>query len=819
MADDAPIRATGPEASTRAIRRGSLTGGTLQLAAQALAEVSPTAGTVQDVLEGHVLGHYAEGLRQYLAIRLGDVDAARGLFARLRDEVARLGVGELAAPPGLRARVYRLARELVLARDEGKAGEVGDSSEAPPGAPPPPGSGTLPWFRPRSSRARLPQIEMLRARASEDRELLELRHARGLEVPEVAYVVGRPEAEVADRLAAAEAEAKVALARGGSVDLPATALHAFSLERDPSIQAERESDVEPLVLPGVVIDGRYELEKHVGSGGFADVYRARDIAVPGHVVALKLLKRKAADDAARDHALRELRLIAAVFHPSIVQFKDHGWYEDRFWFVMPWYDGESLETRIEREPLDRAEARRVFEPLARALATMHASGIRHQDVKPDNIFLANLKGFGAEVRGKRGQGKRVLPVLIDLGVAATDAELVLAGTPTYFAPEVAAQFAYREGEPFPEYPIGPAADVFALALSLRNALDPLTQPDVIGGNVDAFIRERAQATPEPPTTKELRYLRGHFQRWLALDPAKRPTADELADELAVLTLPEERRERRLRVLRVFGPIVLALLTVFGVVAWELSQRAKVQAEKAERLELERARATAERDEAEAQAEELAAAVSEARRDIESASLSRAELEQRLVAAEAQARVSENALARARRQLSEAEKASEVLRTSLGETQAAQRRAEAQREEQRALVATRERELSDARTARAALEGSLGAAERARDDARAALAGVEQRVQAAERARDEARAALTTIDQRVQAAERARDQASQEAQRLERDLASARTRITELERQLAAASRPAAMVVAPPATEEPPATEPDRAPTVMVRRTR
>src|SRR5690606_2592604 len=99
------------------------------------------------------------------------------------------------------------------------------------------------------------------------------------------------------------------------------------------------------------------------------------------------------------------------FHPSIVQFKDHGWHESRLWFVMPWYEGESLQARIDRQPLSRTEARQIFEPLARALAAMHASGLRHQDVKPENIFLANIKRHGEGVSD-------ILPVLLDLGVAA-----------------------------------------------------------------------------------------------------------------------------------------------------------------------------------------------------------------------------------------------------------------------------------------------------------------------------------------------------------------------------------------------------------------
>jgi len=790
------------------------------------AKVSATAGTMQDPFEAQTLAPIAEGLRQYLAIRLASAEAGSAAFARLRDRLASHGSAALAEPPGTKARAYRLAREL----------STPESSAS---------KHTLPWHR--QSTPPDP-IAVLRARGDADRELLELRHARGLTPSEIAFVVELPEADVASRLAAAEEELRVALKRSASSGVPATSDAGSAAANDaPSTKLTRDAElpelvfeafslaptadpsdpsVEPRVPTGIVLDGRYELEKHVGSGGFADVYRARDVAVPGHVVALKLLKRKAANAEARDHALRELRLIAAVFHPSIVQFKDHGWYEDRFWFVMPWYEGESLETRIEREPLTRAQARKIFEPLARALATMHASGIRHQDVKPDNIFLAKIQGFGVQLED------RVLPVLLDLGVAATDAELVLAGTPTYFAPEVAAQFAYREGDAFPEYPIGPGADVFALALALRNALEPSTQPMVREDDVESFIRTRAKEVPSPPSDPSLRYLKSHFARWLALDPSKRPTADELADELAVLTLPEERRERRLRVLRVFGPIVLSLIVVFGVIAYQLAQRAAVQAEKAERLEEQRAAEQAGRLEAEQTAEALSDAVEAARADIQNAQLSREELERRLVDAQARLQVLQNTVARTRRQLQEAEKARDALQTSLTSTENARRRLATQVDELTATLATRERELDEARRARTAAETRANAAEaRANEnEARASAAetrasSAEARATTAERERDAARVRVDQATAAERAAQTARDEAqaaartaTQELARVERELATARRRIEELERQLA--SRPTEPTTPPrivvPGAETPTTPTPIPGPSVMTR---
>jgi len=768
------------ELATRAAKRtpgaSQRTADTMLVAAAA--KVSGTAGTVLDVLEKHALGHYAEGLQQYLAIRHGDVESARATFEKLRHAASAIGGAALAEPPGARARLYRLARELS---------EHGEGKPATPAK-----SGTLPWYRPRTT----PEATVVRLRDGVgDRELLELRYARELSLPEIAFVLGEDRAALTTRL-----EAAVEKARGlaGDADLPTALLEAFALEKLDAAIASRGTELPP-VPAGTVVDDRYELEKHVGSGGFADVYRARDVAVPGHTVALKLLKRRASSDAEKDDALRELRLIAAVFHPSIVQFKDHGWHDGRFWFVMPWYQGEALEQRIEREPLSRAEARRVFVPLARALATMHASGVRHQDVKPDNIFLAELEGFA---------GADVLPVLLDLGVAAKDAELVLAGTPTYFAPEVAAQFAHNEAE---MAPIGPAADVFALALSLRNALEPWTQPEVAAGAVERFIAHRAVEVPEPPTSGDLRYLDKHFRRWMAKDPSKRPTATELAEELSILTLPEERRAQRLRQLRLFGPIVLALLVIFGVVFYELQRRSTLHRDKAVAAEQRTEAALADLEDAAEEQAALESRISEAEDRIAGEALSRAELASQLAEAEGRLSVTEDRLSARTRLLREARKALESAEETAELATARAATLEGERDSARS-------ERDEARSERDAARRSLETAEerlRQRtselEAARRALAAAERERDQAVTERDELRTRLATAERETQRAEQARqraetqrDQAQQARERAETERDSLRQDNRRLERELRTAERgtsarndtPATMVTVP-----------------------
>ncbi len=533
---------------------------------QAAASIALSHGqpqTIVDVLHGRAFRYYAEGIRQYLAIRTGSTDHAEHYLTKLRAFVAKTESDSLIKAPGIRARLYRAARGYIR------------NSSRPLPAPNKEQLEELPWRALPSAHTSVSPLRGLRFDLNaEESELLELRFARELGVEELAFVYGKTAIEMESRLDAAMAQAKVILEKHGIRDedrFGRIIIEAFALEARPRTRENNHDGIEPLPN-GTIVGGRYSVEARVGLGAFGDVYRAKDTEVPGHVVALKLLHQAAHSKSAKQASLRELRLIASVFHPSIVQFKDHGWFEERLWFVMPWYDGETLESRLQREPLSREEALKIFQPLARALAAMHVAGVRHQDVKPDNIFLARIPGFG---------GDEVTPVLLDLGVAATEAEMVVAGTPTYFAPEVAAQFASVEQKPA----VSNKADIFALALSLRNALEPETQDDVAAGAVDTFIEQRSRATPHAPSKKALKYLAPSFDRWLNRDADVRPTADELAEELSVLALPEERRKRIKTILRWTIPMALALLGASGAAVTAFYQQAEIERQEANRARL------------------------------------------------------------------------------------------------------------------------------------------------------------------------------------------------------------------------------------------
>ena len=389
--------------------------------------------------------------------------------------------------------------------------------------------------------------------------------------------------------------------RAGSIADPIAYQHTISAETSQPVSHSKSGAVEPtsgsaegsLLAVGDMIGERYVVEQVISSGGFGTVYRAKDRQIENHEVAVKLLHKPAASDAEREAALRELTLIASVSHPSVVQFKDYGWQQGRLWFAMPWYKGKPLDQRYDdgtgQPSLSRAEARPLFERLLRGLAAMHDVGIHHHDIKPENIFVADIAGFEGG-----------LPVLLDLGIAAKRGEGPKGLTPEYAAPEIAASALGDKSRP-----IGSAADVFSLSLVLRNFLEPETAPKV-GDELVPLLQVRANEPVPKFERRELRYLQPCFDRWLSLDPLERPTAGQMATELAVLTEPEERREARVRILRRVVPVVLvAALTVAVLWIQVLQQRTEITAQR-ERLNQQKLQSDALRQKSSEQLEQLEA---------------------------------------------------------------------------------------------------------------------------------------------------------------------------------------------------------------------
>ena len=472
--------------------------------------------TAAGVVGQRLIKEHAAALRAYLTVQMRDGEAAQKAIAAIEDDCEQGITEEIERAPTKKAGLFLSAKNLVEYERLFGAGLDAPMS-AVPWEPTPPG-------RPDNWGRGLDEVRF--GLGADEQEVLQLHVCAGLNVEELSYVLGVPRDAISRKVEAAVGYAKLLLEDTFEDVPPLEELLPDAFLIAPPT-AEQLAAARPKVVPlptGTVIGDRYEIESKLGGGEFAYVYRARDVRVPGHVVALKLLHRGARTPAAREGAIRELSLIASAFHPSLVQFKDHGWYEERLWFVMPFYQGELLLDCIRRGPLPLDEALAHFERLARALAALHAAGIRHQDIKPENLFLVQLR------TGASDEEPETLPILLDLGVAAPNGEMALAGTPMYFSPEVAA----RIFDEHAEVPLSNKADVFALALSLLHTIEEADLSDLQSTDVDGFLRKRSKVAPSGPRSSELEFLKPHFARWLSPDPNDRPSAGAFADEIAEL---------------------------------------------------------------------------------------------------------------------------------------------------------------------------------------------------------------------------------------------------------------------------------------------
>src|SRR5207244_5021427 len=145
----------------------------------------------------------------------------------------------------------------------------------------------------------------------------------------------------------------------------------------------------------------YRILSKIGAGGMGEVYLAQDTKLDRKVAIKFLPERLVADEQARKRLVREARAAAKLDHPNICSIYEVGEDDGRSFIVMQYVEGETLDFRIKRKPLDLSESLSIATQVADALAEAHAHGIIHRDIKPSNIIIA-----------PRGQAK-----VMDFGLA------------------------------------------------------------------------------------------------------------------------------------------------------------------------------------------------------------------------------------------------------------------------------------------------------------------------------------------------------------------------------------------------------------------
>ena len=202
------------------------------------------------------------------------------------------------------------------------------------------------------------------------------------------------------------------------------------------------------------------MRSKIGAGGMGEVYLAEDTKLH-RSVAIKFLPADSIEnEAANQRLLREAQAAARLDHPNICAVHEVGEEVGRSFIVMPYVEGEPLNVRIKRKPLDVSESLAIAGQVADALAEAHQHGIVHRDIKPSNIIitprgLAKVMDFGLAKLSADG--------LKINGEASTQALLTSPGTVIGTVP-------YMSPEQVQGQPLDARTDVFSFGAVLYEML-------------------------------------------------------------------------------------------------------------------------------------------------------------------------------------------------------------------------------------------------------------------------------------------------------------------------------------------------------------
>ena len=231
---------------------------------------------------------------------------------------------------------------------------------------------------------------------------------------------------------------------------------------------------------GEGIDDRYRIEERIGHGGMGMVFRARDLR-EGETVAVKVLTLPHGESSLRFR--REFRVMSRLHHPNVVRVMDSGKYQGDTYLVMEYVPDGTLTSRYPEPPNDEAELAARLDLLAGvadALAYVHAEGVIHRDLKPDNVLIRDgkpvLMDFGL---AKSAQGSKT--------AALTQVGDVL-GTAAYMSPE---QVRGRD--------VDHRSDLYAFGCLLHWAITGEAPFD--GDNFTEVVIRHLNDPPSPPSAR------------------------------------------------------------------------------------------------------------------------------------------------------------------------------------------------------------------------------------------------------------------------------------------------------------------------------
>jgi len=274
-----------------------------------------------------------------------------------------------------------------------------------------------------------------------------------------------------------------------------------------------------------VLGSEFQLLSLLGEGGFARVYKARDLRLD-RIVAIKVIRPEVVGTELFTESFRSEGIaLAKLRHPGIVPIYDIRERGGLIYYVMPFVQGVTLEKRMNQGRLPPYETRRILSELTDALSAAHRAQMAHLDIKPDNVFL-------------EGDLQKVL--LVDFGTAMHVAETVpdastgpIIGTPAYMSPEQAQGLA----------DIDHRSDLYSLGILGYAML--MGRPPFYARSARDVLKKHVEEAPvpirdiNPSIPKD---FADAIMRCLAKDPWERfSTAKELGSALEAVTFFTERR--------------------------------------------------------------------------------------------------------------------------------------------------------------------------------------------------------------------------------------------------------------------------------------
>jgi beta-lactam-binding protein with PASTA domain/predicted Ser/Thr protein kinase len=310
------------------------------------------------------------------------------------------------------------------------------------------------------------------------------------------------------------------------------------------------------VTDNTIVDGRYRIERRLGSGGMADVYCATDTHL-GREVALKVLHRRFAQDQEFvERFRREAKSAAGLQHPNVVGVYDRGEHQGTYYIAMEHLPGRTLKELVAQEaPLDQERVVALGAQILLAAGFAHRHGVIHRDLKPHNVIVDDA-----------GNAK-----VTDFGIARAGASEMtetgsIMGTAQYLSPEQAQGHA-----------VTAASDIYSIGVLLYE----LTAGKLPFEGDSAVAVALKHLSESPPPLSQFRPdvdpgLESVIMAALAKDPARRwQSAEEFAQALA--TVGEHLQSgsgRRGQDTAAFEPIVAPVPVPDG---WQPAATAPTQA--------------------------------------------------------------------------------------------------------------------------------------------------------------------------------------------------------------------------------------------------